>query len=190
MLWTTPQDYYTKIQGRKAAAPSKTKFSLRFLCDFWRTQGCCKTCRAAARLLQGTQGVRTTDVRVRHQRISLTKVVRLPQDQRALYCNAAARMLRNVRPSRFVLRQSCQFCTTILRQPCVGTRDNHTNIMLLPYDLCDSLQIWLRLCRTVSLSVACGKIARTNGRTINVKQAWSVYWPVGVSLTLLLQIWT
>ena len=40
VLWATQQDCLTKIQGRTAAATPKTKFSLCFLCYFWRTQGC------------------------------------------------------------------------------------------------------------------------------------------------------
>ena len=50
-----------------------------------------------ARRLQDMQGVRTTDVIVRHQRICLTKAARLLPDNRAFYCKAAARMLRNLR---------------------------------------------------------------------------------------------
>ena len=38
---------------------------------------------AAERLLQGTQGVRTTDVIVRRPHIGLTKAARLQQDNRA-----------------------------------------------------------------------------------------------------------
>ena len=85
------------------------------------TQGCRK---AVERLLQDTQGVRTTDVIVRQPRICLTSAARLPQGNRALYRKAVARMPRNARLQcgtrttyRFVLRQSCIFCMTVLRQP-------------------------------------------------------------------------
>ena len=104
---------------------------VHFLCDllaFLRgvrqpldTQGCRK---AAAILLQDTQGVHTTDVIVRKPRICLTSAARLPQGNRALYRKAVARMPRNARLQcgtrttyRFVLRQSCNFCMTVLRQP-------------------------------------------------------------------------
>ena len=83
------------------------------------TQGCRK---AVARLLQDTQGVRTTDVLVRQPRICLTSVARLPQGNRALYRKAVVRMPQNARLQcqtrttyRFVLRQSCNFCMTVLR---------------------------------------------------------------------------
>ena len=83
-----------------------------------------KTHKAAARLLQDTQGVRTTDVIVRKPRICLASAARLPQGKRALYRKVVARMQRNLRlqcgtrtTNRFVLRQSCNFCMTVLRQP-------------------------------------------------------------------------
>ena len=127
--------YYTarlpyEKQGRKAAA---TNFRhVHFLCEVCLrslrglrqpqdTQGCRK---AAARLLQDTQGVRTTYVIVRQPRICLTSAARLPQGNRALYRKAVARMPRNARlhcgtrtTYRLVLRQSCNFCMTVLRQP-------------------------------------------------------------------------
>ena len=76
------QPYGVVCKGRKAAATSKTKFStcsffLRLLYDFWRTQGCCEARKAAARLLQGTQGVHTTNVMACHPRNCLTKATRL-----------------------------------------------------------------------------------------------------------------
>ena len=83
-----------------------------------------KTHKAAARLLQDTQRVRTTDVIVRQPRICLTSAARLPQGNRTLYRKAVARMPQNARLQcgtcmiyRFVLRQSCNFCMTVLRQP-------------------------------------------------------------------------
>ena len=56
-----------------------------FLRDFFAISGGRKT---AARLLQGTQGVPTTDILVRHPSICLTKAARLPKDSRK---NAAKR---------------------------------------------------------------------------------------------------
>ena len=97
----TLQDCLSKKQGSKAAAKSKTKFltcsfSLRFPIDFSWTQDNYKAHKAATRLLQGTQGVCTADVVVRHPRICLTKAARLPQDNCALYCRAVARMPQNL----------------------------------------------------------------------------------------------
>ena len=88
------------------------------------TQGCHK---AVARLLQDTQGVRTTDVIVRQPRICLTSAARLPQGNRALYHKAVARMPRNAGPQcgtrttyRFVLQQCCNLCMTFLQQPFIS----------------------------------------------------------------------
>ena len=123
--------YYTarlpyEKQGRKAAA---TNFRhVHFLCDLLAFSERCTTAarhtKPATRLLQDTQGVRTTDVIVRQSRICLTSAARLPQGNRALYRKAVARMPRNARLQcgtrttyRFVLRQSCNFCMTVLRQP-------------------------------------------------------------------------
>ena len=114
-------------QGRKAAA---TNFRhVHFLCDlfaFSERRATAATHKAAARLLQDTQGVRTTDVIVRQPRICLTTAARLPQGNRALYRKTAARMMRNARLQcgsrttyRFVVRQSCNFCMTVLRQPLI-----------------------------------------------------------------------
>ena len=111
---------------RKAAA---TNFRhVHFLCDLFafsrrRTtaarhtrlpQDCCKTRKI----------IRTNDVIVRQTHICLTTAARLPPGNRALYRKAAARMPRNARLQcgtrtkyRFVLRQSCNFCMTVLRQP-------------------------------------------------------------------------
>ena len=50
------------------------------------------THKAAARLLQDTQGVRTTDVIVRQPRVCLTSAARLPQGNRALYRKAVTKM--------------------------------------------------------------------------------------------------
>ena len=88
-------------QGLKAAATSKTEFltcsfSSQSVCVFGKTEDSRKTCKAAARLLQDTHGVRTTDVIVRQSRSCLTKATRLPQDNRALYHKAVARMVQNV----------------------------------------------------------------------------------------------
>ena len=88
-------------QGLKAAATSETEFltcsfSSKSVCVFGKTEDSRKTRKAAARLLQDTHGVRTTDVIVRQSRSCLTKVTKLPQDNRALYRKAAARMVRNV----------------------------------------------------------------------------------------------
>ena len=103
---------------------STCPFSLRFVCVFLETYDSRKTRKAVARLLQGTQGVRTTDVIVRKPRICLTSAARLPQGNRALYRKAVGRMPRNARPQcgtrttyRFILRQCCNFCMTVLRQP-------------------------------------------------------------------------
>ena len=122
--------YYTarlpyEKKGRKAAA---TNFRhVHFLCDllaFSEVYDSRKTHKAATRLLQDTQGVRTTEVIVRQPRICLTSAARLPQGNRALYRKAVARMPRNAwlqcgtrTTYRFVLRQSCNFCMTVLRQP-------------------------------------------------------------------------
>ena len=103
---------------------STCSFSLRFVCVFLVTYDSRKTHKAVARLLQDTQGVRTTDVIVRKPRICLTSAARLPQGNRALNRKAVARMPRNARPQcrtrttyRFVLRQSCSVCMNVLRQP-------------------------------------------------------------------------
>ena len=119
--------YYTarlpyEKQGRKAAA---TNFRhVHFLCDLLAFSERCTTVARHTRLPQDTQCVRTTDVIVRQQRICLTSAARLPQGNRALYCKAVARMPRNARLQcgtlttyRFVLRQSCNFFMTVLRQP-------------------------------------------------------------------------
>ena len=48
-----------------------------------------------------------------------------------LPCSIAAQLFCGVvTTSRFVLRKSCKFCTTILLQPCTWTRDNRRNIEL------------------------------------------------------------
>ena len=79
-------------QGRKAAA---TNFRhVHFLCDLFAFS---ERHTTVARLLQDTQGVRTTDVIVRQPRIFLTTATRLPQGNRALYRKAVARMLQNAR---------------------------------------------------------------------------------------------
>ena len=119
--------YYTarlpyEKQGRKAAA---TNFRhVHFLCDLLAFSERCTTAARHTRLLQDMQGVRTTDVIVRQPRICLASAARLPQGNRALYRKAVARMSGNARLQcgtrttyRFVLRQSCTFCMTVLRQP-------------------------------------------------------------------------
>ena len=68
---------------------------VHFLCDFCAISGGRKAARHA-RLLQDCC-IRTTSIIVRHPRICFTKAARLPQDNHALYCKTAARMLRNVR---------------------------------------------------------------------------------------------
>ena len=97
---------------------------LRFLRGVRQPQDTQDCHKAAARLPQDTQGVRTTDVIVCQPGICLTSAARLPQGNRALYRKAVARMPRNARLQcgtrttyRFVLRQSCNFCMTVLRQP-------------------------------------------------------------------------
>ena len=125
VLWATPQDYLTKIQLQR----QKLNFRhVRFLCDFCAISG---ERKAAARLLQGTQGVRTTDIRVLHPRICLTKATRLPRDDLAFYCKAAARILRNVQlPLKIaqwphgciastVRRLALSCSMAILLQPCM-----------------------------------------------------------------------
>ena len=67
-----------KTAFRNYIQDATCSFSLRFLCDFRRTQGCYKARKAAARLLQSTQGVSTTDVRIPQRRICLMKAARLP----------------------------------------------------------------------------------------------------------------
>ena len=126
---------------------STCSFSLRFVCVFWETYDSRKTHKAVARLLQYTQGVRTTDVIVRKPRICFTSAARLPQGNRALYRKAVARMPRNVRLQcgtcttyRFVLRQSCNFCMAVLRQPFVWREITvRTSYVCLTLDviLCD-----------------------------------------------------
>ena len=127
--YTTPQDCRTK--NKVARLPQRIfdmfiffAICLRFLRGVRQpldTQGCRK---AVARLLQVTQGVRSTDIIVHQPRICLTSAARLPKGNRALYRNAVARMPRNARLQCgtrttycFVLRQSCIFCMTVLRQP-------------------------------------------------------------------------
>ena len=122
--------YYTarlpyEKQGRKAA-PTNFRH-VHFLCDllaFSEVYDSHKTHKAAERLLQDTQGVRTTDVIVRQPHICLTSAARLPQGNRALYRKACVRMPRNAQLQcgtrttyGFVLRQCCNFCMTVLRQP-------------------------------------------------------------------------
>ena len=109
-------------QGRKAAA---TNFRhVHFLCDLFAFSERRTTAARHTRLPKDTQGVSTTDFIVRQSRICLTTATRLPQGNCALYRKAAARMPRNTRLQcglrttyRFVLRQSCNFCMTVLRQP-------------------------------------------------------------------------
>ena len=81
-----------------------------------------KTNKAAARLMQDTQGVRTTDAIVLQPGICLRSAARQLQGNRALYRKAVARMPRNSRYGtrttyRFVLGQPCCFRMTVLRQP-------------------------------------------------------------------------
>ena len=64
-----------------------------------------------------------SEIIFRQPRICLTTAARLPQGNRVLYSKAAARMPQNARLQcgtrttyRFVLRQSCNFCMTVLRQ--------------------------------------------------------------------------
>ena len=114
-------------QGRKAAATNFRHF--HFLCDLFafsenRTTAARHRDKVVARLLQDTQGVLTTDVIAHQPRICLTSAARLPQGNRALYRKVVARMPRNARLQcgtrttyRFVLRHSCNFCMTVLRQP-------------------------------------------------------------------------
>ena len=109
-------------QGRKAAA---TNFRhVHFLCDLFAFSERRTTAPRHTRLSQDTQGVCTTDVIVLKPRICLTSAARLPQGNGALYRKAVTRMQRNARLQcrtrtmyRFVLRQSCNFCMTVLRQP-------------------------------------------------------------------------
>ena len=109
-------------QGCKAAA---TNFGhVHFLCNLFAFSRRRTTAARHIRLPQDRQGVRKTDVIVRQPRICLTTAARLPQGYRALYHKAAARLPRNARLQCrirrmhcFVLRQSCNFCMTVLRQP-------------------------------------------------------------------------
>ena len=79
-------------QGRKAAA---TNFRhVHLFCDLFAFSGRRTTAARHTRLLQDTQGVRTTDVIARQPRICLTTAARLPQGNRALYRKAAASMPR------------------------------------------------------------------------------------------------
>ena len=127
--YTTPQDCRTK--NKVARLPQRIfdmfiffAICLRFLRGVRQpldTQSCRK---AATRLLQDTQGVRTTAVIIRQPRICLTSAARVPQGNRALYRKAVARMTRNARLQcgtrttyRLILQQSCNFCMTVLRQP-------------------------------------------------------------------------
>ena len=134
VLYTIPQDCSTTNKAARLLKRQKLNFRhVHFLCDLCGFSERHKTAARHARLLQDTQGVRTTDVIFRQPRICLTKAARLSQDDRALYRKAAARMVRNVRLQlkiarlqcgnrtsyRFVLRQSCRFCMTALRQPCM-----------------------------------------------------------------------
>ena len=128
-VYTTPQDCRTK--NKVARLPQRIfdmfiffAICLRFLRGVRQPQDTQDCHKAAARLSQDTQGVRTTDVIVRQPGICLTSSARLPQGNRALYRKAVARMPRNARLQcgtrttyRFVLRQSCNFCMTVLRQP-------------------------------------------------------------------------
>ena len=122
--------YYTarlpyKKQGRKAAA---TNFRhVHFLCDLLAFSERCTTAARHTRLprlLQDTQGVRTTDVIVRQP----TFVLRQPQDYLKVTVRFIARLSQECREThgcsagharRIVLslRQSCNFCMTVLRQP-------------------------------------------------------------------------
>ena len=63
---------------------------VHFLCDFCAISGGRKTRKAAARLLQGTQGVHTTDIIVCHPRI-----LRKPQDYRKISVRFFARLRKN-----------------------------------------------------------------------------------------------
>ena len=108
-----------------ARLPQRQQLNFRrvhFLCDFCPFSGghktaarhlqitqCCR--KAVPRLLQDTQGVRTTDVIVHHPLICLTKAAKVPQVNRAIYRKAAARMTRNVR------LQLKNDCTAAMREP-------------------------------------------------------------------------
>ena len=84
-------------QGRKAAS---TNFRhVHFLRDLFVFSGRRTTAARHTRLLQDTQGVPTTDVKVCQPLICLTTAARLPQCKCALYRKATARMLRNARCS-------------------------------------------------------------------------------------------
>ena len=88
--------YKGKIQGRKAAATSKTKFStcsfsLRFLCDY----GGPKTAARHARLLQDKLGRKTSPPMYLSYESRKT-TPRSPFKDLALYCKASARMSQNV----------------------------------------------------------------------------------------------
>ena len=72
--------------------PQHQKLNFRlvhFLCDFCVISGRRK---AAARLLQGTQGVCMTDIRVHLPRICLKKTAKLPQDHCAMTLHFIARL--------------------------------------------------------------------------------------------------
>ena len=135
---------------------------VQFLCDFCAIFGGRKTHKTAARRLQGTHCVRTTDVKVRHPRICLTKAARLPQANHALYCKAAARMLRNVRLQLKIAQwpHSCRTGTVRRIAKCFATvlqiLHDHLAIALhvtrdnlrLPYVLCEIVDA---ICLTVSM---------------------------------------
>ena len=88
---------------------------LRFLRGVRQPQDTQDCHKAAARLPQDTQGVRTTDDIVRQPGICLTSAARLPQGNRALYRKAVARMPRNARlqcGTRTTYRSSCDSLVT------------------------------------------------------------------------------
>ena len=70
---------------------------VHFLCDLFAFSERRTTAARHTRLLQDTQGVRTTDVIVRQPRICRTSAARLPQDNRALYHKNAAKCTAAVR---------------------------------------------------------------------------------------------
>ena len=79
---------------------------VHFLCDLCVFS---KRRKTAAWLPKDTQGVRTTDVNNAAKRTTAaenrTMTARLQCGNRSMY--------------RFVLRQSCKFCMTVLRHPCM-----------------------------------------------------------------------
>ena len=87
----------TAVQKTRSQGCRNEFSTCSFLCDLFAFSRRSTTAARHTRLLQDTQGVRTTDVKVRQPNICLTTAARLTQGNRAIFRKAAKRMPRNTR---------------------------------------------------------------------------------------------